>query len=100
MSDMADLNTHLANKSNRPDFEFIIHLHQGHGDVMQVWVGWSHQVVNTEECWKYAFDFADASDAMQCVNINNLLHTLYPNVNALDYRCIVEEGADWSKTNL
>jgi hypothetical protein len=100
MSDMTALNTHLADRSNRPNFQFIIHLNQRHGDVMQVCVGWSHQVINTEECWKYAFDFAAASDAMQCVHINNLMHTLYPGVNAPDYRCITEEAADWTKKSL
>jgi hypothetical protein len=97
MTDMAEFNTFLASKSERPDFQFTIHVHQKHGEVMQVCVGWSHQVVNMEECMKYAFDFATTSNAMQCVHTNNVLHAMYAGVNAPEYRSILEEGADWTK---
>jgi hypothetical protein len=76
MSNMCDLTTFLVSESGQ-NRDFITHLYQKHGDVVQVCVCWGHQVVNLEECMKYVFDYCNAKDAMQCVYINNLLHALY-----------------------
>jgi hypothetical protein len=94
--DMVDLNATLKQAASdagiKTEDQYIHHMYQRHGDVVHVTVGWAHQVVNLQACAKLAFDYAKAHDAMKCVHTNNILHTMFPNVNPSDYRGLQREA--------
>jgi hypothetical protein len=70
----------------------VNHILQRHGDVINVNVGWAHQVINLQPCVKYAFDYASAHEATQCIHTNNVFHTRFKNVHPTDYRGMEREG--------
>jgi hypothetical protein len=96
LSDMVDINKCLieaAKQNNLPNTDaYIIHIHQYHGQVVNVTVGWPHQVVNLEDCVKLAFDYATPEQATQCLHTNAIMHTQYKGVNPSDYRAILREA--------
>jgi hypothetical protein len=93
--DLMNLNNHLleaaAHAKLTNNGAYITHIFQKHGDVVNVHVGWAHQVVNLQRCIKYAFDYSLPEHAKQCIFTNNALHARYPFVNARDYRGVGRE---------
>jgi hypothetical protein len=66
--DMLALDTYLNEHSGMEKRSCIIHILQRHGDVINVNVVWAHQVINLQPCVKYAFDYASAHEATQCIH--------------------------------
>jgi hypothetical protein len=91
-NDMLALDTYLNDHSGVESRSYITHILQRHGDVITVNVGWAHQVINLQPCVKYAFDYASAHEATQCIHTNNVFHTRFKNVHPTDYRGMEREA--------